>query len=294
MNAEPVQGTLSEIVAAARKQSLEGATIVAFADSRYIEILMNWLVALAVNGIENYLVVALDRELDTFLRARGIPVVLSELRGDLHALWVLRINVFDALCAAGIDFVHSDVDAIWMRDPRAAYLTDQGADLIISQGTIWPPDVHQRFGFVLCCGLFQLRSTERTQRLLHQLREHVRSTGDDQVSLNQLIANHAMRWQIEPADTYYVEGAGKRFLCSRSIMRGEGADGLRVTVLPHHLFQRVPVPSGETPYVLHLLTRKEPTAKLLEFERCGCLFIRSDWRNTDFDFTSLTRLRRGA
>jgi hypothetical protein len=292
MNPGPDQDAFAEIVAAARNQASGGSVVIAFANSRYIDVLMNWLVALALNGVDNYLIVALDRELHQFLNERGIPVVLSELSGDLSALWMRRIDVFTALCAAGVDFVHSDVDAIWIRDPRAAYLSDPQADLIISQGTIWPPDSYQTWGFVLCCGFFQLRSTVRTRRLLGELKEHVQSTGDDQVSLNQLIAGRSTRWQIEPADAYYVDASPARFLCARSVMRGLGSDGLRVQVLPHHLFQRVPLASGETPYVLHLLTRKEPGAKLLEFEKFGCLWLRADWRRIDFAADSIARLRR--
>jgi hypothetical protein len=285
---------LDKIVEAARHQSLGGCTIIAFADSRYIDVLLNWLTALTVSGIENYLIVALDYELHAFLLERKIPVVLSAVRGDLSALWVRRIDVFAALCDAGIDFVHSDVDAVWMRDPRDSFLADPNSDLIVSQGTIWPPDVHQQFGFVLCCGFFQLRSTPSTQRLLSELRESVLVTGDDQVSLNRLIAARATRWLIEPSETYYVEGAGKNFLCSRSVMHGLDSHGLRMAVLPHHLFQRVPVPSDEEPFVLHLLTRKEPAAKLSEFERHGCLLLRADWRKIGFDANSLARLRRNA
>jgi hypothetical protein len=279
----------SELVGLARRQASGGRVVVAFADSHYIDVLMNWLVALSVLGIDNYLIVALDRKLHEFLQERKIPVVLSEVRGTLSALWVRRIDVFAALCSAGIDFVHSDVDAIWRRDPRAAFLDRTEADLIASQGTVWPPDVHVKFGFVLCCGFFQLRSSGPTQHLLAELRDHVLRTGDDQVSLNQVIASRATRWEVEPG-AYQVEVSGRKFLCSRSIMRGLSPDGLRVQVLPHHLFQRVPLPSEEAPYVLHLLTRKDPAAKLLEFEKYGCLLLRADWRGTPFDAGSLTRL----
>ncbi len=63
----------AEIVEAARRQASKGVTVIAFADSRYIDVLMNWLVALAVNGVENYLVVALDAALYGYLAERRIP-----------------------------------------------------------------------------------------------------------------------------------------------------------------------------------------------------------------------------
>jgi len=266
----------SHIVDAARNRQGPAGTIIAFADSRYLDVLMNWLVALDRQGIENYVVVALDPGLHRFLEARGIPSVLTPLRGDLRDLWILRIRVFAALCAAGIDIVHSDVDAVWIRDPLGSELASPEFDLLISQGTIWPPDVHAQFGFVLCCGLFRLRSNSRTRVLLRELESHVLGTADDQVSLNRLIAARSPQWNIAPGDSYYTEGAGKRFLCSRSIMKGQGLDGLRIAILPHHLFPRVPVAPTETPFVLHLLSRKDAVSKLEEFAKAGCLWLRSD------------------
>jgi hypothetical protein len=289
--AAPQHDELAMIVAAARRRAARGDIVIAFANTHYVDVLMNWLVALAANGIDNYLVIALDEALYRFLDERGVPVALSTLGGELRELWVRRIQVFAALCIAGIDFVHSDVDAVWMRDPRTAHLSDLHAELTISQGTIWPPEVHQRFGFVLCCGLFRLRSGPRTRQLLGELEAHVLQTGDDQVSLNRLIAARAPTWQIARKDAYYIQGGGQRFLCSRSLIRGVANDGLRVALLPHHLFQRVAVPSTDLPYVLHRLTPKQPAAKLQEFARHGCLWLRPDWRDIEFDRVSIVRLR---
>ena len=279
------------LIAAARNRAVGRTVVIAFADSRYTDVLMNWLVALALQQVDNYLVIALDGDLHELLTAHGIPNVLCELNGDLGDLWVERVRVFAALCAAGIDFIHSDVDAIWLRDPRDAYFGTADADLVASQGTVWPHDVHQRFGFVLCCGLFLLRSSAASRQLLAELVPHVTMTRDDQISLNRLLANRQIVWRTKPADTYYITDGQRRFLCSKSLIFGHGTDGLRVSVLPHHLFQRVPLQQSGIPFVSHPLTPKEPGAKLAEFARSGCLFIRPDWRQREFDVHSLSTLR---
>ena len=284
----------TQLVAAARERAAGGRVIIAFADSRYADVLMNWLVALALQGVDNYLVIALDRDLHALLTAHGVPCVLSELKGDLGDLWVARIRVFAALCAAGIDFIHSDVDAIWLRDPREAYLGESDADLIASQGTIWPADVHRRFGFVLCGGLLAVRSSAASRKLLAELGADVAVTRDDQVSLNRLIARRGIVWQMAPADCYYLSNGEMRLLCSKSPIAGRTPDGLRVSVLPQHLFQRVPLQLKEMPFVSHPLTPKEPQAKLAEFARTGCLFVRPDWRQRSFDARSVARLRHGS
>jgi hypothetical protein len=292
MSRAPSDAAIPTIVAATRARASNGLTIIVFADSRYREVLLNWLVALSLNRIDNYLVVALDEPLYAWLGRHDIASVLSPVSAGLSALWYRRVQIFSALCAAGIDFVHSDADAIWLRDPSADYFSEPDTELVISQGTVWPRDVHQRFGFVLCCGLFRLRSTPRTQRLLSQLEADVLATGDDQVSLNRLVLNHSSSWRIERADAYQLEGQGLEFLCSRSAMRGLSSDGLSVSVLPHHLFRRVPVTAAETPYVMHLLTPKDPVAKMNAFAGYGSLLLRPDWERIPFHAGTLASLRR--
>lgn len=285
------------LLAAARERAAGRSVIVSFANSGYADVLMNWLVALALQRVDNYLVIALDAELHAMLTAHRIPCVLSEFNGSLGDLWVERIRAFAALCDAGIDFIHSDVDALWLRDPRQAYLADSDADLIASQGTVWPADVHRQFGFVLCCGLFALRSSAASRQLLAELAADVALTRDDQVSLNRLLVKRRIAWHVEPTDRYFLTlgltNGATRVLCSRSPIVGRSSDGLRVSVLPHHLFQRVPMPPpyGGDPFVSHPLTAKDPQAKLAEFARLGCLFVRPDWRQQEFDGHSLALLR---
>lgn len=282
--------THASIVNAARGRLGVGGVVIAFADWRYRAVLMNWLVALDLLGITNYLVISLDPTLHDFLVARGLPSVPAQWDGSLPSLWQYRVQVFSALCSSGTDFIHSDVDAVWLRDPLATHFLPLEQDLVITQGTVWPPDVHQRFGFVLCCGLFRLRATDRSRALLRDLAADVLRSGDDQLSLNRLIAMRAPQWQADPQETYHVGWQNTRFLCSRRPMSARCADGLEVGVLPHHLFQRVDATLSEAPFVRHLLTPKDPERKLSEFQRQGCLLLRSDWEVVSFDAQSLARL----
>jgi hypothetical protein len=237
-------------------------------------------------------VIALDRNLHSVLAGRGIPSVLWEVEGgDLGNLQVERVRVFGVLCEAGIDFVHSDVDAVWLRDPRQKYLCDPCYDLVASQGTVWPSDAHNRFGFVLCCGFFRLRSTIASQRLMADLATHIEGTSDDQVSLNRLPVRDDCLWSVREGDVYPVEFRGKRLLCSKSVMTGQTRHGLRVAVLPQHLFQRLPVRLEEEPFVAHLLTPSDPTERLRQMAERHCLFLRADWRDQEFDVHSLVSLR---
>jgi Nucleotide-diphospho-sugar transferase len=281
-----------ELLKAARMGATSDPLVIAFADSHHTDLTMNWLVALALAGVSNYLVIALDRQLYGVLAGRGIPSMLWEVEGgDLEKLWVERARVFGILCEAGVDFIHSDVDAIWLRAPRRQCLSDQGYDLIASQGTVWPSDAHNRFGFVLCCGFFRLRSTIASQRLMSELVAHIEGTRNDQVSLNRLLVRDECEWSVRKGDAYRIEFRGKRLLCSKSLMTGRTRRGPRVAVLPLHLFQRLPMRFDEEPFVAHLLTASDPLERLRQMAERRCLFLRADWRDQDFDVHSLTSLR---
>lgn len=266
--------------------------ILVFANHAYLEVLLNWLAAVGRLGIDDYLIVALDERLHRFLHKRGIPVVLSPLAGNLAALWVRRIHVFRALCDAGVDFIHSDADAIWLRDPRADFFDGVQADLVASQGTVWPPKVVRQLGFVVCCGLFQLRSTPAAAALLDDVLADARQSGDDQVSMNRAIAKRIPAWSWPEGETYAMEFGGERYFAARCTTFGEGTDGFRAALLPHHLFQRLPMDGPEAPYVKHLLTPKESAGKMQDFADAGCLVLRPDWRRLTFDRHTLRRIAR--
>lgn len=277
------------LVALAEERKAGNLLIVAFANTAYSEVLLNWLLALERLGIRNHLVISLDPEIHEFLSARSIASVMSEIEGGLSSLWVRRIEIFQILARHGIDFVHSDVDAVWLKDPIPRYFAPGTHDLIASQGTVWPHDIADTRRFVVCCGLFYMRASPRIERLLEEMRLDVQHTRDDQVSLNRLLESHAVRWNIERSSTLH---GGRAFLCSEYLIEGESAQtGLRLCVLPHHEFQRLHMPDREA-FAKHLLSPKSASEKLEWLEQTGCLFLNPNWRTVSFDGESLWRIMR--
>jgi len=181
---------------------------------------------------------------------------------DAATLWKKRIDVFIEVIGAGIDVVHSDIDAVWLRDPVAEFFRDRKFDVIASQGTNWPEDVHKRWGFVLCCGLVCFRATSSCRAMLEAVRQDLTATGDDQISMNRMMMADAIQWEIE--SPYYMSHRGEPVLCSEQSIIGMGKT-IDVSVLPHHLFQRLMVPSAD-PFVVHPLAPKEagPKSEVLD------------------------------
>ena len=118
-------------------------------------------------------------------------------RERLQALTPMRVTLFRALAEHGIDFIHSDADAFWLRDPRPWLREQEGHDLLGSQGIGLPKAQYDRHGFVLCAGFFLCRANPRTVRLWSTVEESLAGCPDDQVCLNLALLNDpAGRWQV--------------------------------------------------------------------------------------------------
>jgi hypothetical protein len=263
--------------------------ILVFANNNYLDVLLNWLIAVHRLGISNYLVVSLDEQIHSFLAERGFPSALMRLQGSLAELWNLRVQILHELCAHGTHVIHSDADAVWLRDPIPAFFSQDADHLVISQGTIWPEDCLRKQGFVLCCGLFYLRSSAEALTLMDQVMKEMVNTSDDQVTLNHLVSA-SVTWTWDSRRTYEFVFRGRRVLCSEEPIRGRASEtGLRVTMLPHHLFQRVHMPSRSA-YVKHLIRDKTAETMLANLQKTGCLFLRPDWRSQEFTAATILRI----
>ena len=100
-------------------------------------------------------------------------------------LFKMRKKLFSALIDSGRDFIHSDADAYWLKDPRPWLASHTEFDILISQGTIYPLEQYKRYHFVFCAGFFLCRSNMRTQNYFRQMEEL--TDMDDQASMNHIL-----------------------------------------------------------------------------------------------------------
>lgn len=246
--------------------------VITFADSNYRPLLALWLDQLQALGIGRLRVYALDAPLLDWCRERGVDAAGLPWQGNLRDLWVQRIRIFSALLAGGEDFIHSDVDAIWVRNPlEAGSARECDEDLVFSQGTLWPPDVFSRWGFVLCCGWFRARPTAGARRFFAALEPDVAASGDDQLSVNRVLAAVPMRWECGHGPDYRLPFNGTSLACWTRPIRGASRDAsLSVALLPHREFQRLPEDS-DAALIKHYLTPKDCGQKLAIFRRLGLI-----------------------
>jgi hypothetical protein len=246
--------------------------IVAFADCSYLPLLQLWLARLQYLKVERIRVYCLDAITADWCRSQGLEATAIGWSGELRDLWVQRIRVFSELLASGEEFIHSDIDAIWIRNPLDhGSARDREEDLIFSQGTVWPPDVHGQWGFVLCCGWFWAKPRLAARAFFQALEAHVQITGDDQISVNRLLRDLRAHWSDGESGDYQLSFRDRLVQCWRQPIRATTATGaLSVALLPQREFQRLPEDSVDA-IVKHFLTPKSCRQKLAALKSHGLL-----------------------
>jgi hypothetical protein len=239
---------LEEVVRAATAVAGHGPVPLIFADSAALYLLDNWLWHAAATGMRQALLLALDEATAARTGDPHCRVVQLPFDGTLAELWQVRLLVFEALAAAGIDVVHSDLDAVWLDDPRPHLFDDAAIDAAFSQGTFHPRAAHDAWHFVLCCGLFGLRGRPATARFMAAVRGQAAHDGDDQAALNHVLLHTGTVWESDDAgETYRIGDEKLSFACRRRMLRGRNARfGLRIGLLPFHRVPRLVLPTAFT------------------------------------------------
>lgn len=250
------------------KKKASKQTIIVFANYNYLPVLENWMIAMKNLNIDDYMIISLDEDLYTYLKGKQISTLLRPCELDLGKLWVHRIEVILELLQEGYDVIHSDADAVWMKDPLP-YLKDLPQDMLFSQGTIWPPDVQEKWVFVLCCGFFMLRSNKKTLQFTKKLLKRVKEDRDDQVSCNRMLLEQNTVWS-KPTSSYTIDFREKQFICSPYVRTGT-CNKLTLALLPHQKFQRIYEESDEI-YIRHLISEKNSENIVDVLKNSGCWF----------------------
>jgi len=242
---------------------------VAFATGTFARLLDNWLIHARATGVRQVMVVAMDARL-AVPPSPDILVVNHRYDGTLHDLWVQRALVFAFLADRGVDFVHSDVDAVWLKDPRLFCFADEGLDLVFSQGTNYPGAVWQIWGFVLCCGLFAVRANARTAAFFSKISALAARIPDDQVAVNALLAQHRTDWETTGQSATTLEVRGVPFRTFEQMLFGTcEALNLRIGLIPHNRVPRLPV-AGADAIARHPLGPGDPVLKARVLRAVGC------------------------
>ena len=102
---------------------------------------------------------------------------------------IIGAGIISYLLEKGYNILHSDLDAVWLKNPTCFLSMDY--DIIASIGT-FPKDVFERIGYTLCMGWIYYSSTNITKDLLkNTLKIKVKDNFDDQRELNRELFNNS-------------------------------------------------------------------------------------------------------
>lgn len=272
-----------KLLAAAKSEEV----ILVTASFDYRGVLLNWLVAmeLATKEIDRVVLLCLDREVAKFLEGIGLSCVACDVaetksRHQRHGrIWLSRVHALSLFLETKKNVTLSDLDAIWLQNPRAHLNT---ADLVASRGS-FPKWASDKWGAAACMGF--IRFNAPTFDFVHRivLREIYARGFDDQLAINAALHKAALRW---PALLAYVDSA--------DLDRGKtGRPPLSVAFLPHSRFVRI-CPDDETSdqtiipkrklsddlvVVKHCYTQKTVNSKEVSLGRRGLWFLVDDWES---------------
>lgn len=261
---------LNEIV-----EQFRGSPVpVVVASANFRPLLENWLAHAVAAGIKRSLVIAIDEQTSHF-RHPGCEVFPSSFSGAFGDVCLHRLRICAFLAERGIDFISSDLDAVWLRDPRPLCFQNAQRDLSFSQGTYHPEAAYQAWGFVLCGGFFAVRGGKRTARFLNAVLDRAWPGSDDQAPLNLTLLETGTRW-ASCHDGYALPFAGKSIQCFRSVLDGVNEEfGLHIGLIPHHLIQRAPTDRSGA-IVLHPGSPRDPQAKIPVLREAGAWRLPSE------------------
>lgn len=211
-------------------------------------------------GGNNLLVIALDPVVYRKVRDMGVAAYLLPVFnfqvGIRDILWLETVKFRQKLIECGVDYVHSDLDAVWFENPLAS-VRQHKADIVASIGYGTPKYVVDAWGFVMCLGFYQMRSNEHTRKLYPEYIKYTAACGHDQNGLNTLLLERGTHWRKEAGDLW--QGS-----CD--------ALQLQLTVLPDSMISRQETvyTGDQRPLVVHpLLEGKSMVGKLAQLARAG-------------------------
>jgi hypothetical protein len=256
------------LLLAAHRAAFQGSVVLTFCNEPYLPVLQRWLEQARHAGIRGLLVVSFDGATSQFCQQHQLAVVEAEIcfPDDLAELWRYRLDLTRRLLQTGLSVLLTDIDAYWLANPMP-HLQAGDAHIVASQGTIYPRDVYEKTGIVLCCGFIYYRYSAVTLNCLEQLCQIAVNDPDDQRALNRWLLQQGLSWQIP--DTLGrcnlpVPGHDLSFTAYDADIEGKASCGLQVRLLAHRQFQRV-LDTSVRPIVSHLYVAKQSDAKLDAF-----------------------------
>tara|TARA_R110000796_G_scaffold43431_4_gene106752 strand:- start:2763 stop:3458 length:696 start_codon:yes stop_codon:yes gene_type:complete len=178
--------------------------IISFANSKFKRIALNWAEHLKLLNISDYVVYSLDDICHDFLTShrvntqRCVSSALEDNKFDFRT----RLEIIFELLNSGQDILHSDLDALWLKDPSELVAGDY--DIVASTGT-FPPAIYQKIGFTLCKGWMYYKSNTAVKDIFKRVNRRPIHLRHDQELFNKVLFDTDLQYKISDIDSNIKE-----------------------------------------------------------------------------------------
>lgn len=207
MSAELPEYELQTLQRAAMN-SHDGRTVaLVFGTIDFLELLLNWCAFAVRAGVSWFVLVATDFQLHEALSdsLKANLVLLPRVRAG--RINISKLNVIGErqrfglrVLEVGLNVLHSDADALWLRDPSPLL---QSGDIIAER--IWgkPLSVVRAWGAAICTGFYFLRAKPLVLQIAREVEESLRLKrathpswqASDQLFINHVLHQRGVTWQ---------------------------------------------------------------------------------------------------
>ena len=167
---------LKSIVTTAKLSTCTSPLSIVASDSRYSEVLFNWLLFAVVKVSipqDSIVIVSLDETLYDFLKMRNFTTIhvdaqtlfKGRILTDVYRyaqILMSRMSVLRLINHFGHDVIHYDPDAILLKDPWSLFYNHNcESDIVAGRGR-YPFEINEEFGVTMCMGFAFFRSSPVT------------------------------------------------------------------------------------------------------------------------------------
>jgi hypothetical protein len=166
--------------------------ILTFTDFNYLDIFNLFYHNLKKLRLDrNLLVVCLDIQTHKNLKKRGIKTIHKPYKINYKSkFWEFRLNTINQIFKKfKQDIIHTDSDCFWFKNiVNYIYANNNDLDMIGSIAFGHPKDIVAKMGFILCCGFYYIKYTDKNSVLLDKIIEDTSiNSSDDQARFNSYI-----------------------------------------------------------------------------------------------------------
>jgi len=183
------------------KVAIDGNVVVSQFAYNYYDIFKIWYAHLKKLNVTNFLAIALDPIVYSKMKALDIPCFYLPIfgydRGVRTKIWRDTLLVRRAIIDLGYNYIHSDIDAIWLKDPRRSF-SGVDADIVFSEAHGTPGHINEKWGFVACGGFYMMKSSDATKLIFDEYIEFTERYGHDQNGMNELLQKYGTTWEDLP------------------------------------------------------------------------------------------------